>query len=410
MTESEHPIEALLADLPAPLRATVEAARDSGEWETARKAVVAAARARPGPRHITYGRLLLALDDFDGCRSILERLDASALKDPSARLDLSAELVLEEAATTWWSPVPGRPDQRIPTSRTAVDAVRAAIADAKALEPTSAWTLSQIESFDKAVDWADSSARVGGLVGPMGAAVAGLVLALHGVRHGGGAWLGASLTWLASAPLLVWAGTRPQWQVNAAVVEGRLSLDDAALAALAKAPPHVAPLGLTLRLLVHGVVAPFAVLWRCLDGRKPLPAVVLLGMAVWAFAKAPDVAPAPEVTPIVASSGPIRLGGVEWQLGATTADSAQQVDGVEVSKVVSEGRLTGLVLAAEAAEPPAVELVGWAPRELSVLSPQGSRCRVTLQRFDAASEQASVRTTGCPGEASTRWTVEVQLR
>ena len=406
------PIEELLGRLPATLRATVEAARDGGDWEPARKAIVAAGRARPGPHHAAYGRLLLALDDFDGCRSVLERTDPSVLDDPGELVDLQAELRLEEAATTWWSPVPGRPDQRVPTSQTAVDAVRAAIQDAKALEPTSPWTRSQIESFERAVAWAAASARVGGLVGPLGAVVVGLLLALHGARHGGGAWLGAALTWLASAPLLVWAGTRPQWQVNASVVEGRQSLDDRALAALAKGPPHVAPIGLTLRLMVHGAIAPLAVLWSSLEGRKPLPALALVGLAGWGFAAAPAlVQPASEASPVVVTAGPARAGGEDWWLGRPMEPGPPRVrGGVEVTPTVAGGVLTGLVVAASGPEPPTVALVDWTPGDEDLLSPVDSRCRVTLQPYDAGDQQASVRTTACPSEAGWRWTVEVRLR
>lgn len=406
------PIESLLARLPGPLRSTVEAARDGGDWGPARRAIVAAGRARPGPHHVVYGRLLLALDDFDGCRSILDRVDPAVLDDPAELVDLRAELRLEEAATAWWSPVPGRPDQRVPTSATAVEAVRAAIEDAKALGPTSPWTRSQIEAFERTVAWAAGSARVGGLVGPLGAVVAGLLLGLHGLRHGGGAWLGAALTWLAAAPLLVWAGTRPQWQVNASVVEGRQSLDDLALATLAKAPPHFAPLGLALRLAIHAAIAPFAVLWRSLDGRKPLPALALGVAAVWGFVAAPELAlPAPEEAPVEAGGGPIFVAGQPWALGSPAGGTEPIVqDGVEVRPILVDDRLTGLVVVSEGTEAPGVELPGWTAGLESLLSPENSACRVTLRRFDAGEERTSLRTTSCPVEGGRAWTIEVQLR
>jgi hypothetical protein len=408
---AQAPEEALLAALPPTLRATVEAARESGDWAEARRALAAAARGRPGPQHIAYGRLLLALDDFDGCRSVLDRLGPDVLDDPAELHDLQAELLLEEAATRWWSPVPGSPHQRVPTSRTAIDAVVDAVVAARALGPTSPATLGQIAAFERAVVWARGSARTGGLVGPLGAAMVGLLLAFHGARHGGGPWLGAAVAWFASAPLLVLAGARPQWQVNAAVVEGRRSLDDAALLWLAKGPPLLAPFGLAARLLVHGALAPVAVLHRSLEGRKALPPALLLGLVIWGFAAAPVLdAPVDRGPTPAPAAGSVRLGPAAWTLGDPPPEGPTGVLGARVEPVARAGRLEGLVVTSDAAEPPPLTLDGWAAGEESVLSPEGSRCRVTLRGFDAAGASASLRTTACPPGDHPRWTLELSRR
>jgi hypothetical protein len=405
------PIDELLSRLPEALRAKVQAARDGGDWAAARDAILAAAKARPGPRHVAYGRLLLALDEFDLCRSVIDRLEGTVLDDPAELIDLKAELLLEESAARWWSPVPGRPDQRVPTTRTAVDSVREAVERARALGPTSPWTLSQVTTFERAVVWASGSARTGGLVGPLGALAAGLLLALHAVRHGGGAWLAAATIWLASAPLLVWAGTRPQWQVNASVVDGRQSLDDRYLAALAKGPPHIAPFGLAARLLVHGVVAPVAVLWRSLDGRKAAPALVLVVLTGWSFHSAPTLELPPEDEVVTeAPDSPLTVAGVAFGLGQPVPDPAPTVGGIDVQLSSADGRLTGLVATSRGPAPPEVDWPGRASGPETVVSPADAACEVRVRRYDADGEQVSVRTTGCPDGDSQRWTLEIRQR
>lgn len=408
----DDPIAALLQRLPDRLRATVESARDSGDWAPAKQAILAAARATPGPRHIDYARLLLGLDEFDACRSIVDRIDPDALDHPGQLVDLRAELLLEEAATTFWSPVPGRPDQRVPTSRTAVDSVREAIAAARALGPTSEWTLTQIRSFEDAVVWASADTRLGGLIGPLGAVAGGLVLALHGVRNGGGFWLGAAMVWLGSAPLLAWAGTRPQWAVNASVVEGRFSVDDAYLALLSKAPPLLAPLGLGLRLVAHALLAPASVLWRSLSGGKFGPPLALLILAVFAFSQAPVLdTGAPDIEPETpAGPGPVRLAAGEtplaWTLGGPGTAGTSTVGGIEVTVEAPEGSVQGIVARSSTTEPVFV-LEGWQAADPAQVSPAGAACEVSVQRFTAEPLRASVRTTRCAGP---RWTVELRAR
>lgn len=406
MSQPDDPLAALLGRVEPRLRAVVEAARESGEWEAASAALVGAARARPGPRHLDYARLLLALDRFAECRSVLDRAEG-AVDDVGLR-GLRAELLLEEAATRFWEPVPGRRSRRVPTSLAAIDGVADALEQARALDPRTPQAVAQIEAFQRAVDWSRREAKTGGMVGALGALCVAMITGLIASEPGQAPWMVPMLLYSASAPLLYLGGGRPQVEINARVVSGRRTFDEQFLDGLAKTAPLLAPLGLLSRMVAHGVAAPITVVTRAAAQRRWWPPVALLaclGLGVFLAATQPPVEAPPEPEP--PASRPVVVfalpdGPREVELGA--AHAGEDTTGeVSLSLTRRGDRVISAVFRAPAGHP-APDLSAWgdATRTRQLDGGEGP-CRVTAEDFG---EAGTARATRCP----TQQTWEIRAR
>ncbi len=408
MSEPDDPLEALLSRVEPRLRKAVEAARDSGDWDAATEALVGAARARPGPRHLDYARLLLALDRFAECRSVLDRAEGSV--DDSELRGLRAELLLEEAATTWWSPIPGRPSKRVPTTVAAIEGVVVALRAARALEPTTPQALDQIDAFQRAVTFSLSEPRTGGLSGPLGALCLAVIAALFASEPGGGRWMVPTLLYSAAAPLLFLGGGRPQIEVNARVVSGERTLDELFLDGLALTAPLLAPLGLLGRMAAHGLLSPATVLMRSIEQRRIWPSVALSGALALGIVLAATQAPVePLIEPVVPpSSAPVVLslpaGPVELEFGATSA-AVDVVGTVSLELSRREGRLVSAVFRAPS-DHPAPDFSAWGPATRTRQLDAGTGpCRIEAVDYGEA-DGVSARATRC----ATGQTWEIRAR
>jgi len=154
-----------------------------------------------------------------------------------------------------WTAVPDKPNQRIPTSASAVQAIEKALLVARNADGIGEAFEEELVLFARTCAWARQLRFSGSWSTVVGAAAAVIAFLAIG-RDGDRLTLGLSLIWAISIPLYLRAATLRQYQINARVVAGTQTLDDRFLSFVASGAPLMVPVWMALRASVLGALAP----------------------------------------------------------------------------------------------------------------------------------------------------------
>ncbi|MEE2828385.1 MAG: hypothetical protein VX498_04280 [Myxococcota bacterium] len=192
-----------------------------------------------------------------------------------------------EVALRHFTPVPGREGHALPTSLEAVQAVEAAVAEARELwqgreqarqdkPEDEAEALLQIEQFAASCTAARSMRFAGKFSVILGTCLVVVLLLIFGRKWNNVPHMAAACVWTAAVPLYLRAAVAPRWLINARVLSPDRTLDTRLLAFLAKGPPIATPPALLLRALFLSLFTPLLVLLEAHRSKKRAIALVMI--------------------------------------------------------------------------------------------------------------------------------------
>ena len=207
-----------------------------------------------------------------------------------------------------FTPVPEREGHALPTSEEALLAVEESLGRARqrweeqpelrqGSAEEQADVLMQLEQLGELCRAARHVGFSGKLSVIFGAALVVIVLLILGRQANNVPTMAAAVIWTAAVPLYLRSAVAPRWKLYARVLSPAQSLDDRFMKALAAWPPFLGPLGLILRSVAYGALAPALVLIEAnRSGKRHLVVVmlaVIAGLAWWGWTWADWQPPAP---------------------------------------------------------------------------------------------------------------------